>query len=237
MHDFFDEGATVYSDISAWSPITYQPSNLDLLCVNNEAPSLEQSVAQNSNHVRYSSDHSPTISQKPDHDPQCSCILSVLSKLSKLHEFGHLSAGTNGSIGPDTILSTAQDSLLICEKVIDCKSCSTYMMLMLCSTILQQITSCYNMLSSSTYNSHGSLCLSVKVGDVQCYEGANVPGIMQAILSGEKQRAEEVCDRLLSVCEQNGDLDYGNELGSVGGTTGYEYLRKLLGLLKQKFVS
>lgn len=225
--DFFGQEATLESALSSWSTTTYQPSSLDHLYPEQQINPLDHVNTKDSSQSTISSQKA---SQKQDHEAECTCLLSALSTLSKLHEMCHFPTREKISNSLDSILSTAHQGLLVCETVIGCNTCSTYMMLMLCIVILQQILNCYSVLSSSIHGGHSSPSLTIKIGETEFYEVGFVPSMMQAILNGENKRAKGVCESLINVCGLENS-------GCLGGQKGYESLRKFLGVLKRKFMS
>ncbi|PMD46159.1 hypothetical protein L207DRAFT_523582 [Hyaloscypha variabilis F] len=227
MYDFSSETVNLDSVIPAWSPLTLDVSTLGLSYSNNQSPGLE--IFSNAGQqTKDSCESSQSQSQELSHHSQCSCLVSALSTLSNLHELGQPMTCTKTTLDLNRTLSTTRDSLLICEKISDCRSCSRYTMLMFCVTILQQIAICYEILCFSISGNHLSPPLSIKIGDMEFSEVAYAPGIMQAVLSGECKKASGVCERFLDVCEREGDLR-GNAYKA--GTA----IRELLDLLKRGF--
>ena len=228
MYHFSSQTANLDSVISAWSPLTYDTSSISLSYTNNQVPGLQEIFTNADHQTNDSCESSQIPSQESGRHSECSCLVSALSILSKLHELGQPMACTKTTLDVNGILSTTRDSLLICGKISDCRSCSRYTMLMLCIMILQQIIICYEVLPSSINGNHVSPPLSIKIGDIEFSEVAYAPGIMQAVLSGERKKASRVCESLLNVYGRDGDMRGNAYKGGSG-------MRELLDLLKRSF--
>lgn len=166
----------------------------------------------------------------------CNCHATALSTLSSLNaDLEATSTLSFNSRGWNAILATCRHAITICETSGSCQRCPKTVMLMLCTAILQRVAICYETLSSNSGNH--SIPFSIRMGEMDFSDVASNPSIMQAVIQGEKKRAQNVCEGLQVESRRfRKSTTSGNRPAGPNEGVGSEELTMLLKVTREKFV-